>query len=217
MSKYAIYLCTLVVFASGKQVPRGDPFRDGNREGRWFGYRYTSTEIVPQMVTSLIPSSCVQVEPSLPPCRNVRNLEEFPRFLGGYAKEEINHEVIPSIHTTPLGWGEYFGIYAPTVTVTAMQMRTTTVLDPRTVVTFSVKGCKPSRLPMDLSLCPSQTPPLLDIKPTSVVTATVVPTTTMSSFPKPTNLESAESDAAQEVHNNLEVPAGRIQTQPLPL
>lgn len=52
--------------------------------------------------------------------------------------------------TTKLGWGEYFGIYAPTVTVTQLELQTTFVKDPRIVVTYAVKGCRPHKIPDDL-------------------------------------------------------------------
>lgn len=59
-----------------------------HREGKWFGYTYTSTIIKSQHVTSLIPSSCVQYAATLPPCRNVRSLD-IPegRFLYRYVKQ----------------------------------------------------------------------------------------------------------------------------------
>lgn len=55
--------------------------------------------------------------------------------------------------TTKLGWGEYFGIYAPTVTVTQLELQTTFVKDPRIVVTYAVKGCRPHKIPDDLDRC----------------------------------------------------------------
>lgn len=61
------------------------------REGRWFGYTYTSTITKSQHVTSLILSSCVQYAATLPPCRNVRSLD-IPegRFLYMYVNN-INY------------------------------------------------------------------------------------------------------------------------------
>lgn len=50
----------------------------------------------------------------------------------------------------PLSWAEYFGLYAPTVTATHTEFQTVTVKDPRIVVTFAVKGCKPLKIPDDL-------------------------------------------------------------------
>lgn len=70
------------------------------------------------------------------------------------------------------------GIVAPTVTVTAISLRTTTVLDPRTVVTFSVKGCRPSRLPLGLDQCPVAHSGISieEIFPSAVVPTQVIPT-----------------------------------------
>lgn len=71
------------------------------------------------------------------------------------------------------------GIYAPTVTVTHTELKTTTVEDPRIVVTFAVKGCRPLRLPMDLNRCEveaSSTVAIQEIIPTSTVASHVVPT-----------------------------------------
>lgn len=56
-------------------------------------------------------------------------------------------ELEPGFDVTALGWAEYFGFYAPTVTVTHTEMQTVTAKDPRIVVTFAVKGCKPLRIP----------------------------------------------------------------------
>ena len=49
---------------------------------------------------------------------------------------------------------EYLGIVAPTVTVTSTYLKTALVYDPKVLVTYSIKGCKPARLPTDLNLCP---------------------------------------------------------------
>lgn len=78
------------------------------------------------------------------------------------------------INSTPLGWGEYLGIYPPTVTVTNIKLLVTKVLDPRTVLTFSVSGCKPSKLPLDLPKCPDS----IDIAatPSSVIGPVVTST-----------------------------------------
>ncbi|CAH0387594.1 unnamed protein product [Bemisia tabaci] len=50
-----------------------------------------------------------------------------------------------------LGW--FFGLQDATVTNTVVRPFTKTVTDPNTIVTFSVKGCQPSRLPFDLGPC----------------------------------------------------------------
>lgn len=54
------------------------------------------------------------------------------------------------LQSTPLGWGEYLGLYAPTVTLKQTKLVTTMVPDPRVVLTYSVKGCKPEKFPNDL-------------------------------------------------------------------
>jgi len=46
-----------------------------------------------------------------------------------------------------------FGPKEVYITKTIKEMSTTKYLDPNTVVTFSVKGCRPSRLPFDLPEC----------------------------------------------------------------
>lgn len=161
-------------------------FADENeaRSGRWFGYRYTITVTEQEAVTSLIPSSCVHVEPSLPPCRSVRILESFPRFIGSERKNGRQLAVVPQqpaaaptpiVHTTELGWGEYLGFYAPTVTVSTLKQLVTTILDPRVVVTFSVKGCKPSRLPLDLMECQGSGQNVI-IQPTATIPQLVTQT-----------------------------------------
>lgn len=64
-------------------------------------------------------------------------------------KSELeNPEDVLDIST--LSWAEYFGFYAPTVTVTQTELQTVTAKDPRIVVSFAVKGCKPLRIPNDL-------------------------------------------------------------------
>ncbi|KAF2893726.1 hypothetical protein ILUMI_12447 [Ignelater luminosus] len=163
------------------------------RDGRWFRYTYTETKVQKEIVTSLVPSSCVHVEPTLPPCRGVRNLDPFPEFVGSriYPEHIKGKQLIISkdqqVVLEPaneanksVGWAEYLGIVAPTVTVTAINLRTTTLLDPRTVVTFSVKGCRPSRLPLGLDRCPVAHSGISieEIFPSAVVPIQVVPTAT---------------------------------------
>lgn len=50
-------------------------------------------------------------------------------------------------------WGHYFGLRLPAVTDTKTHYETA-------VVTFSVVGCQPSRLPFDLSYCKTPDAPL---------------------------------------------------------
>lgn len=56
------------------------------------------------------------------------------------------------------GWGEYFGLKQATITNTITHYETASYTDPQAVVTFSVVGCQPSRLPFDLPYCKTSTP-----------------------------------------------------------
>lgn len=56
----------------------------------------------------------------------------------------------------PPSWGWNFFNFGPRevyVTQTLVEVQTSQYMDPNTVVTFSVKGCRPSRLPFDLPEC----------------------------------------------------------------
>ncbi|CAH0547297.1 unnamed protein product [Brassicogethes aeneus] len=147
------------------------------RQADWFE-PYTFTVLKTDIQTSYTPSSCVQVEPTLPPCRNVRYLK-FPSFVTKPSPQNIERTIEGNqIFTTKLNWVEYLGIYAPTVTVTDTLFKTTTVEDPRVVVTFAVKGCRPLRLPDDLSTCEMENPSSVtveEILPTSTVASNFVP------------------------------------------
>nr|XP_022910306.1 uncharacterized protein LOC111421395 [Onthophagus taurus] len=125
---------------------------------RLFGYSYTTTVIKPHIITSFIPSSCVQVDATLPPCRIMRSFSSFPsleksRSLTSSLNTTIMTPKEDKVQTTPLSWGEYLGIYAPTVTVTSTQVIITTVVDPGVQVTYAIKGCKPKVLPAGLERC----------------------------------------------------------------
>lgn len=50
------------------------------RERRFIRGTYTNTVVETKVVTSWVPSSCVYVEPTLQPCRNVRYMR-FPNFV----------------------------------------------------------------------------------------------------------------------------------------
>ncbi|GJQ68237.1 hypothetical protein Trydic_g16854 [Trypoxylus dichotomus] len=118
-----------------------------------FGYSHTKTVIQPYTITSVVPSSCIHVESTLPRCRNVR----YFGFGSSNSENTTNSTSIieDEIQTTPLSWGEYFGLSAPTV-----------------MVTFSLKGCRPQRVPLGLDRCQIQpTPTALPIVPTSTVNA----------------------------------------------
>ncbi|EFA00150.1 hypothetical protein TcasGA2_TC002971 [Tribolium castaneum] len=162
--------------------------RNVGENGRLFGYTYTTTVVKSNVVTSLVPSSCVQVEATLPPCRSVRflRLPKLPSITFNYPPSQsvISNISDPEVKKTPIGWGEYFGLYAPTVTVTRTDLHITTVEDPSVVVTYAVKGCKPLKLPLDLNRCPQEEPPfsIEEILATSTValpqTETFLPTKT---------------------------------------
>lgn len=49
------------------------------RTGRWYK-TYTKTVLETNIVTSTIPASCIQVDPTLLPCRNVRYMN-FPQIF----------------------------------------------------------------------------------------------------------------------------------------
>lgn len=68
-------LVVVFVSALAKHTP-------GQREGRWFRGTYTEVKVQKEVVTSLVPSSCVHVAPTLPPCKSVRSLRAFPEFGG---------------------------------------------------------------------------------------------------------------------------------------
>ncbi|XP_063920577.1 uncharacterized protein LOC135135452 [Zophobas morio] len=184
--------------------------------GRLFRNTYTKVVTVSQVTTSLIPSSCVRVEATLPPCRNVRYLKfpQLPTFsINRPTQVTTTNE--SAVETTPLGWGEYFGLYAPTVTVTTTDLHISTVQDPSVVVTFVVKGCRPLKLPMDLDRCPQEQPlSIEEALQTSTVspvvnTAALLPTKTMSGLqPESTavfnGLDLPEEPKVQENSNLLE-------------
>lgn len=72
------------------------------------------------------------------------------------------------------GWGHYLGLMPPTVTVTNIRLEITRMIDPGTVLTFSVSGCKPSKLPLDLPKCPENesitpTPSIANIQTTTIM------------------------------------------------
>ncbi|KAI4470304.1 alpha/beta hydrolase domain-containing protein [Holotrichia oblita] len=149
------------------------------REQRLFryGYSYTKTVVRPFTITTLVPSSCVHVEATLPPCRNVRFLGNFPGFGSSSSDEAAKSAPANSttvaddeIQTTALSWGEYLGFSAPTVTLNVTKITTSTILNPSVIVTFSIRGCRPQRMPLELERCKIQaTPTTLPIVPTSTV------------------------------------------------
>ncbi|CAH2007729.1 unnamed protein product [Acanthoscelides obtectus] len=157
-----------------------------NRQPRFIREAVTQTVYQDKVVTSLVPSSCVYVDPSLPPCRNVRYLR-FPSFITTGLNQQFGPIDAPpasdksggQINSTSLSWGEYLGFYPRTETVTKINLHTTVVQDPRIMVTFAVKGCKPLKIPGDLNRCADEgmTPlPIQEILPTSTVALTYTKT-----------------------------------------
>lgn len=59
----------------------------------------------------------------------------------------------PILKTPALGWGEYFGFVPYTVTLIEPTLQTVTVQDPNVMVTFSVGGCQPSVIPLNIERC----------------------------------------------------------------
>lgn len=118
----------------------------------------------------------------------------------------------PEVKSTALGWGEYLGIYAPTVTITRTDLHITTVEDPSVVVTFAVKGCRPLKLPLDLHKCPPEQPPfsIEEIITTSTVVMpqqeTILPTNTMSVI-NPSTTDYEDMPNFPEENKNLLVPS----------
>lgn len=83
-------------------------------------------------------------------------------------------ELQRTISQTDLSWGEYIGMVRRTVTVVQPVIQTKTLKDPNVVVTFAVKGCRPSVLPRNLESCPSIS--IEEILPTSTVAQGIRPT-----------------------------------------
>lgn len=82
------------------------------------------------------------------------------------------------MRTTDLGWMEFLGFTSYTVTKVEHVIETALVQDPNIVVTFSIKGCKPSELPEDIIRCdPPPSVRIEDILPTSTVGFSIIPTT----------------------------------------
>lgn len=75
------------------------------------------------------------------------------------------------------------------MTITEIDLKTTTVFDPRTVVTFSVRGCQPSKLPLDLNACDVPKQNLQDISPTKILQDAVVTPTIFENNKDNANLD----------------------------
>lgn len=70
--KVTLFLCFSLIVQCNAQ-----------RAARFFAGISTTTIRSTHLMTSVVPSSCVEVEPTLPVCRSVRNLHGFPT-VGGY-------------------------------------------------------------------------------------------------------------------------------------
>lgn len=107
-----------------------------------------------------------------------------------------------------MSWGEYLGISAPTVTVNVTKITTTTFLDPKITVTFSLKGCRPTELPLGLDRC--------SIEPTPA-TLPIVPTSTVKSTPtnKDTNNQGGTDDQLQGTQADPNAVAADVPTKQL--
>lgn len=71
--KCLIVLLCVVLFCDCHEQDREPKLFFGQKAQTIVSYRQ-----VPEYVTEVVPSSCIVVEPSLPPCRHVRNLEIYP-------------------------------------------------------------------------------------------------------------------------------------------
>lgn len=87
----------------------------------------------------------------------------------------LKTEIEPEVRSTSLGWMEYLGFTGHTVTKVEHLLKTVIIEDPNVAVTFSIKGCKPSELPMSMNRCQ---PPIQfeEILPTSTVESVITPT-----------------------------------------
>lgn len=115
----------------------------------------------------LLPPSKLRSLLNLP--KGLRNAFAHSPLISSQAFFRIDSENAIE-HTT--SWGEYFGFYRPTVTVTSIKIEPTTVVDSRVMVTYDIRGirkktprkhslltrlknagCKPHSLPFDLPKC----------------------------------------------------------------
>ncbi|XP_030749305.1 uncharacterized protein LOC115877306 [Sitophilus oryzae] len=189
----------------------------------------TSTVFTTVTETHYVPATCLHVDPNLPDCRNVRflNLPAFNGFnyfnftnsLGsgnnvpGKGNSTNNdHQTVEITKRADLdqnpdqtvhiqGWAEYLGLTRPTVTVTDVKIVPTTVLDPRIVVTYAIKGCKPHSLPYNLEKCPEEPEvEMIEIVPTTTVYARMESTAEpeKSTFSAQGVLESTEVERVDE-------------------
>lgn len=96
----------------------------------------------------------------------------------------IRADIEPEIFSTSLGWMEYLGFTGRTVTKVEHIIETVTVQDPNVAVTFSIKGCKPSVLPLDIDRCePSPTFKIEEFLPTTTMGYVITPTASVELQP----------------------------------
>lgn len=101
----------------------------------------------------------------------------------------------PIASSSAQSWGNY--LLPPSVTVTDLKLQITRMYDPRTVLTYSISGCKPSRLPLDLPKCPEDG----SISPTPSV-ASVITSTIFHNQTEKVNLDVGETSQHLGEDNN---------------
>ncbi|KAL1517478.1 hypothetical protein ABEB36_001240 [Hypothenemus hampei] len=155
-----------------------------------------------------VPASCIHIAPNLPDCRNVRFINNYPNnfnFFGtillpinqNSTQNVTNSELEANVTTANVqGWGSFLGLYRPTITVTELKLHPTTVLDPRIIVTYDIRGCKPQSLSYDLPKCEKEENSLefVEVVPTSTVGIDIQPT----KVPDNTQLSSKQLQGTKE-------------------
>lgn len=105
----------------------------------------------------------------------------------------------PEIISTSLGWMQYLGFTGRTVTKVEHLVKTVVAQDPNVVVTFSIKGCKPSELPEGINRCDP---------PPSISTEKILPTSTVGFMITPT----AAAEIPDDGYNGPVVEATELST-----
>ncbi|KAK9500385.1 hypothetical protein O3M35_001662 [Rhynocoris fuscipes] len=155
-----IVICSLIsVIYCSPPIEKRDP--------KWFFPRQTLTNVVlkRRLITEMIPSSCAVIDATLQPCRNVRRMDINPTPPRRIQSTEAP-AAAPSMqmlsppmpnNQAPIepssDGGSWFWGGITTVIQEIVSVETLKVPDPNTVITFSVKGCKPTRLPFNLPIC----------------------------------------------------------------
>ncbi|XP_021929802.1 uncharacterized protein LOC110834682 [Zootermopsis nevadensis] len=135
-----------------------------DRDARWLLRRTEATAVVEERrtITQTTMSSCIAVAPSLLPCGQPEILPTAPvqimttRAASLHEPSRDQRWLTGSTETT--GWDEYLGLRRATITDTVTRYETALYRDPTAVVTFSIVGCQPSRLPFDLPYCKTSAP-----------------------------------------------------------